>query len=314
VAAVIGIGVVVWWMQRSPEAGNGPPPPLLTTVIEQPLAGAAGLTPTPWFQPSDIEVVDGSIYVLDAGNNRVLRLDDNGGIQEVLCEAGDCAFLLDAPEALAVTDDGIWVTNTNKGEVNLIRSSNEVAATLEMPAGDADPRPSGLALGADGTLYVSDAANGWVVRFDPQGEASFVGPPDEAYAFAGPQGLALDGAGNLYVAERDLGRVQKMSPQGRPLTFFAMVPENPDISAPSDVALTTDGEFVLMADQRRAIVHVFSASAGYRGIAGLLDATRIDSPSAIRDPQAIAFADDALYVLDGRRGIEVFSWDRDYWS
>lgn len=313
--AVLLVLIAIWaWKVL---VGGGPDPPLLTNVIERPLPGASDLTPTPWLEASDIEVVGSDIYVMDRGNNRVLRLDETGALQAVLCETGDCAFLLDEPQALLVAEDGVYVANTNRGEVNLIASSNEVIATFAMPEveGGVDPRPAGLALGPSGELYVADAANGWVVRFNIDGtEEGFVGPPGEILEFAQPRGLAVDDAGDLYVAEFDLGRIQKISPEGRPLTTFSMVPGYAQISSPSDVEVTPDGKYVLMADQKRSIVHVFSSGAGYLGIAGLLDATRIDSPSAVRDPRGISIENGMLYVLDGRRGIEVFSFDGEYWD
>ena len=89
--AVLVVLIAVWaWTVLG---GDGPDPPLLTNVIERPLPGASDLTPTPWLEASDIQVVGSDIYVMDGGNNRVLRLDETGALQDVLCEMGDLRFL-----------------------------------------------------------------------------------------------------------------------------------------------------------------------------------------------------------------------------
>lgn len=73
-------------------------------------------------------------------------------------------------------------------------------------------RDAGLALGADGSLYVADVENNRVRKVAPSGEITTVagtgvreysgdGGPATAAALADPRGLALDRAGNLYIAD-----------------------------------------------------------------------------------------------------------------
>ena len=88
-------------------------------------------------------------------------------------------------------------------------------------------RPEGLAVGEDGSLFVSDAFLHVVVRIAPDGRAEHVagrtgqrgysgdgGPASEAMLFE-PADLELDRRGNLYIADVRNQRVRRVDPSGR---------------------------------------------------------------------------------------------------
>lgn len=90
--------------------------------------------------------------------------------------------------------------------------------------------PSGIAVAADGSVYVADAQRNHILRLSPAGKVLSVigGPGTGPGRFAHPWGLALDSQGNLYVSEApgfvrnrqvpDMPRrVQKLAPDGSPL-------------------------------------------------------------------------------------------------
>jgi DNA-binding beta-propeller fold protein YncE len=187
---------------------------------------------------------------------------------------------------------------------------------MEFPAEGAAARTTGIYVTDDGSAYVSDATSGRVGIFGPDGEfQSFFGESGGpgALTFSQPAGLTVDSAGNLYVAEFAVGRVQKVSPIGRQLIMFEMLPGVTTISEATDVVIGDNG-FLYMADAKRSMVRVFAESGDYRGIVGLLDGTRVDSPAALLEPYGLDIQGDTLTVIDRERGQLIFRINPEYFE
>jgi sugar lactone lactonase YvrE len=138
----------------------------------------------------------GDLYVADASNNLVRRIDRATSI--ITTMAGSVAAVYEPP---AFAGDGGPAT----------------AARLN--------RPTDLAFDASGNLYISDSLNNRVRKVDRQGlistvagngEQSFSGDggPATAAALYQPQGLAITADGNLYIADGGNARVRKVNVQG----------------------------------------------------------------------------------------------------
>jgi DNA-binding beta-propeller fold protein YncE len=92
--------------------------------------------------------------------------------------------------------------------------------TVKRPGGPFN-RPTNLAIGPKGDLYVSDGyGNCRVHRFSPTGELKHSwgvpgGGPGEFYL---PHGIAVDANGRVFVCDRENDRIQIFSPDGEYLT------------------------------------------------------------------------------------------------
>ena len=84
-------------------------------------------------------------------------------------------------------------------------------------------RPHGMAIGGNGTVYVSDRGNHQirVISRDAsvrilagKGGQGFADGPGAAAQFYDPVAVAVDKGGNVYVADRNNHRVRKISPEG----------------------------------------------------------------------------------------------------
>ncbi len=308
---VLVMGALVWFLVLN-RGSDGPSPPVLKTVAEEPISGSA--ITTRWSAPSAIALDGEWVHVLDTGNNRILTMDREGVVDQIICETGECTFLLEAPQDMEVHNGLFYVANTDRGQVDVIDNTGAVVRTYQLPAGEAEPpRATGVYVAEDGSVFVSDWVSGKVAIFEPGGtfRQYFGADTIGEFEFAGPTGLTVDQEGNLYVAEFDAGRVQKISPAGRHLATFWMVPGSTQVSQITDVVISESG-LLFASDNKRSLVHVFSASARYLGIIGLFDATRIDSPGALLRPYGLAVSGDQIFVIDQQRGYQVYSIDPEY--
>jgi uncharacterized protein (TIGR03437 family) len=277
-------------------------PDLFTAVANVDTRGSSTPSRTSLSSPAGIVVnqSDGTLYVADSGNHRVLRyprpVDQIGRI---------------TPDAVIGQQDFVSAT-----------SAVISASSLQVP--------SGLALGPDGDLFVADTGNNRVLEFPAQagtgasairvyGQPSATSATRPAQASAqtlsAPQGLAVDSSYNLYVADTAANRVvifpntQAAPPSGMAAAFVIGQPSFNASSAflrsPADVAIDSQGN-VYVSDQgnNRVLIYpslLFLPSAGGAptGVVGQKDFSGVTANWSASNGLATAdglFAPLGLYV------------------
>lgn len=314
VAAVVAVVAAGWFLFIREEEPEGPPAPVLNAIIREPVAGAVDVTP--WSSPSAVAVDGERIYVLDTGNNRILSMDRQGAVDNIICETDDCAFLLDGPMDMEYRDGLFYVANTEAGEVDTVDRDGAIHQRYLLPRnGDEPPRATGVYVAPDGTVYASDGTSGRIAIFDSNGTFRQYFGEDTVgvFEFADPTGLTFDDDGNLYIAESSLGMARKISPIGRELATFSMMGGPTLASVATDVDLDDQG-FVYLADSKRSVVHVFSRGAGNVGVLGLYDYSRIDTPTITRRPVGLATDGEQVFIMDLELGVVIYTVDTDYYT
>ena len=152
---------------------------------------------------------------------------------------GSPATLAD-PFGIAVGEDGtIYVADAgDSNQIRKITPDGSVTTLAGGREGSADGAgaqasfhtPSGLAIDADGNLYVADTGNNRIRKVTPEGVVSTIagdgtagyadGPSAQA-RFNGPIGVAVDKDGNVYVADSYNDRIRKISKDGQVTTLGA---------------------------------------------------------------------------------------------
>ncbi len=195
----------------------------------------------------------GALYIADSGNERVRKVAPDGTITTV---AGNGSFRFSGdggpatsaslylsnlvttiPNGLAVDAAGNLLIADVLGERVRKVSPNGLITTVAGTgirgySGDGGPatnaslnNPSGLAVAADGTLYIADLTNQRIRKITPDGTISTVagrgvagfsgdGGPATGASINGPLGLALDASGNLYFADQINHRIRRVTPGG----------------------------------------------------------------------------------------------------
>ncbi len=212
----------------------------------------------------------GVMYIADTGWHRIRKIDVSGTIKTI-AGTGVAGF----------SGDGLAATE----------------AQLKSPIG--------LALDAQGSLYVADYGNNRIRRITPAGIISTVAGETSATRLSGPRGLAFDASGNLYVTDSTSGgRLARLTPKGE-----WQVVVGGGFSNPGGIAVETSGN-ILVADTGSHTVYRVTptgegtvvAGTGYAGFSG--DRGPADS-TAVRLYYPADVALDrlgAIYIADSGNG------------
>lgn len=174
-----------------------------------------------------------TIVVADTGNHRVVVLDSAGGLQYSF---GSVCRLGEAEAGGCIDPDGDGPLQIGDGQFN---------------------EPWGVAVSADGTIFVADTWNGRIQAFDSEGRFlrswgyfnTTDGELGDPYALFGPRGVAVDAEGNLVVADTGNKRILRYSPFG---DFIDQIGGGGVIlgrfEEPTDVAVHPEGGSIYVAD------------------------------------------------------------------
>ena len=187
---------------------------------------------------------NGNLYVADFGNQRVRKVDAAGTITTVAGNGywqhgGDRGLASEAalhgPTAVASDTTGnIFVATRHRvRKIDVAGIITTFAGTGDGGyAGDGGPAsdalinyPTGLAVDADGSVYVAELRGRRIRRIDRAGIiTTFAGTGRSGYSedggkatdtpLASPSGLALDTLGNVFVSDRFANRIRKIDVTG----------------------------------------------------------------------------------------------------
>jgi sugar lactone lactonase YvrE len=247
-----------------------------------------------FFSPVGVAVgPTGILFVTDAENHTIRKITPDGVVTTVAGLAGSKgstdgtggAARFNQPHSLAIASDGsLYVTDTENHTIRKI-TPDGVVTTVAGAAGRKGStdgqglvarfyHPFGIAVDAEGTLYVADNGNCTIHKITAVGTVSTVagtagrrGSTDGAgpmARFRYPTGLAVATNGTLYVAEATNTIVRKITVTGEVSTLagtafgFGYIDgtgAEARFSSPSGVAVDTKGA-VYVADSQSNTIRV----------------------------------------------------------
>lgn len=183
--------------------------------------------------------LQGNVYIADAGNIAIRKVDSNGTISTFLTTFIDsnglptsagCTALILGPNGNLYATDGVFAV----WKITPSGATTIIAGVLYQLGynGDGIPAtqawllaPNGLAFDPDGNLYISDWLNNRIRKVDSTGTITTVagtgqsgfggdGGPATSATLSLPYDLAFDSAGNLYIADWINFRVRVVNPSG----------------------------------------------------------------------------------------------------
>lgn len=105
----------------------------------------------------------GNLLIADLYNNAVRRLAPDGTVDTLVADGG----LVSGPMAVAVTHDNVMYVSDINGKLVQISAHGHAVALVGVPPQPRFSRPTGVALDADGGLYLADAASYRVHHLHP---------------------------------------------------------------------------------------------------------------------------------------------------
>jgi predicted membrane-bound mannosyltransferase/DNA-binding beta-propeller fold protein YncE len=178
---------------------------------------------------------DGTFYVADSRNHRILHFDQEGAFLRAFGTFGasDYATQTMAPEGyfnepwgVAVGPDGsVYVADTWNNRIQKFTAQGQFVTMWGQFGAAETPNhfwgPRGVAVDQQGRVYITDTGNKRVVIFDSNGVnlAAFGGAGLGVGQFDEPVGIAVDDAGRLFIADTWNKRIQIMIPDGDTLSF-----------------------------------------------------------------------------------------------
>ncbi|MCC6231003.1 MAG: PQQ-binding-like beta-propeller repeat protein [Verrucomicrobiales bacterium] len=183
---------------------------------------------------------DGTVYVADYGNH-LIRTVSPEGIVATLAGSGTPGLVdgtganasFNHPSDLALAPDGfLFVTDFDNHAIRRVSPSGEVVTW----SGSASPgtvngfrtqarfnRPAGIAVDAEGTLWITQwgqpqirrlSADGQVSTFAGTGEAGYRDGDAATARFREPDGIVVDAHHNLFITDRGNHVIRRLSAQG----------------------------------------------------------------------------------------------------
>ena len=258
---------------------------IFTILLTSLLLTTCATGPTGLLRPNGVAVApDGSLFVMDRGNYRVVHLSATGQLLHAFGELGAEPGDIYSGWDIALNAVGnIYICNQTRAEEGAFRSADGVKVFT-----------------AEGRILQSI------------GEQTYAFEDEAANS---PYGLDIDEQGRVYVADFDADTIRVFTAQGEPLARISGKSDSGEgqFSDPVDVAVDDQRQLLYITDPYHSQVHQFSLSVAE---SGQLTAThRLSIGSYGREPGQFAYPQNVVvddpsgqvYVGDmANRRIQVF--------
>ena len=246
--------------------------------------------------PSGLDMdLDGILYVSDLDNRRILAVSSSGAVRVVVDDLGcftDCLVeptdvAVDGTGGLIVADDRghrVWRFDAGTGARTLLAGTGESETTPDGEPAVSSPirSPRGVAVDENGSVYFAEGRSHRIRKILPDGTLSTVAGTGES-GFAGDGGTATEAmiyfpagidivGGVLYIADAANQRIRAVDLASGIITTVAGTgaagfggdggdPLSASLHDPRDVAATSDGLSLYIADQANDRIRIVSLAS-----------------------------------------------------
>ena len=257
----------------------------------------------PWYfqNPSDLAIaLDGSVYVVDSGNNRIQQFSAQGEFILSWGNEGTGDGQFNQPQGISIAPDGnVYVSDTKNNRIQKFDPQGKFLQTWgnKGSINSLFESPVGIAVASDGSVYVADSGNNRIQQFNAQGD--FIrawgnkGSAESQFNF--PTGLAIASDDSIYVADGGNDRIQQFNTQGAFVRAWGgKGSAEGQFKSPKGISLASDGS-VYVTDTLNHRIQQFSTQGNFIRTWGSLGS----GDGQFKFPTGIAIAsDNSVYVSD----------------
>ncbi len=208
----------------------------------------------PWYF-GDVEGIavdkDGYVYIADMYSHCIRKFTPDGYLVTRWGSYGKGQGEFDSPNQVAIDNVHGWLYVVERYNERIQKFTLDGTFLKKWGDEDKDEQlnlPRRIAVDKDGFVYVSDARNYRIKKFDWNGESRDIkcgvkeneDGKHEGGEFLSPRGIAFDSAGNLYVADSELNCIQKFKPDGQGFEFdfkWCGKENGGELNAPNGIAI-----------------------------------------------------------------------------
>ena len=278
---------------------------------------------------------DGSLYIADGFNHRIRKISPEGIISTIAgnptgneLENGPATLIkIGAPLSIALGPDGsVYFAENARHRIRRVSPNGIISVVAGTGSyglsGDGGPAtaaklnsPGGIAVAADGSIYIGDTNNHRIRRIDPSGIISTIagiGTGSDGGGFSGdgdlavnaqlayPNGVALGADGSLYIADSGNNRIRRLGING---IITTVVGSEAGLDSPQHITVTAEGILIISGFRNHRILlvsqdGVISTVAG-NGTPGYSGDGETAVKAQLTYPGGIALGPDgSLYLAD----------------
>lgn len=264
-------GVLPWLFGPLLMAGTGAAAVADTAAV--PTLGAQTLQDwhdsggVPFSLPTDVATgVNGQLYVVDSGNDRIVAIDGTGTVVAAFGSTGRGDAELDGPVGVTVDGTGrVHVADRGNRRIQVFEKDGTYAYPVPLVVDDTRIEPVDVAVNKEGTeLFVTSADRHEVIVFDWKGNVlrRWGGRGDEPGQFFHPATIEI-AAERVYVVDVLNARVQCFYPDGRIVRVFGERGAGPGtLFRPKGIAVDSSGR-VFVSDSYFGVIQAFETSGEF---------------------------------------------------